>query len=87
MPPFHQVAEAIWGPGIDFDSDGDASSPSDTNWRELTVTLRPDYEQRLNIDPSGGDRDTVVFRATSQEVLERALRFLESVGALQSADD
>ena len=86
MPPFYEVAEAIWGRGVDIDSDGDSSHPEDTNWRELTVTLRPDCDQRLDIDPTEKDRDIVFLRATSHEILERALDFLEGVGALARAD-
>ena len=87
MPPYYRVAEAIWGCGVDFDSDGDSSTPEDTNWRELTITLRPGYEQRLDIDPSEHDRDRLVLRATSREVLEEACGFLESVGAIQRIED
>lgn len=87
MPPYHRVAEAIWGGGADFDSDGDSSNPEDSGWRELTLILRPGYDQRLDIDPIEDDRETVVLRATSRDVLERAVNFLESVGALTIVDD
>jgi len=40
LPPFYRVAEAIRGCGVDFDSDGDSSTPEDTNWRELTLTQK-----------------------------------------------
>lgn len=86
MPPFYEIAEAIWGGGVDIDSDGDSSHPEDTTWRELTVILRSDCDQRLDIDPTEKDRDIVILRATSQEILEQALDFLEGVGALARAD-
>ena len=82
MPPYYAVAEAIWGRGVDVDSDGDSSTPDATDWRELTFILRPDYEERLDIDPTSEDPDVVVIQATSQDILDRTFKFLEGVGAI-----
>lgn len=83
LPPYRQLAEAIWGVGVDFDSDGDSSHPDATGWRELTLTLRPHDADRLDIDPMEGATDTIRLRATSQVLLGRAIAFLESTGSIR----
>jgi len=47
-PPCTAVAEHLWGPGVDFDSDGDSTYPNDSSWTELTVIRRPDYRERVD---------------------------------------
>ncbi len=86
MPLFVKVAEALWGVGVDYDSDGDSSFPEDTNWRELTVILRPDYDERVDIDPDGDDRNSIILRSDSQVLLTRTLNFLVSCGAVRQFD-
>jgi len=83
MPPYYEVAYAIWGNDADFDTDGDSDTPESTSWRELTVTLRPDYKERLDIDPFEDNMQKLNIKATSQDVLERACAFLQSVGAIK----
>jgi hypothetical protein len=47
-PPFRELAHYLWGE-VDFDSDGNADV--DPNWTELTLTRRPNYDERVDIDP------------------------------------
>lgn len=86
MPPYRLVAEAIWGIGVDFDSDGDSAYPDAADWRELTVSLRPDSIERLDIDPLDGDREKILLKATSQPILDRAIAFLEAQGSIATAE-
>jgi hypothetical protein len=41
----------LWGKGVDIDSDGNSQYPESTNWNELTLILRSDISQRVDIDP------------------------------------
>lgn len=50
-PPYYALAEHLWGPDCNIDSDGDSSAPGDTNWTELTITLRESSEASVSIDP------------------------------------
>ena len=74
-PPFATVAEALW-PGADFDSDGDSRTPGATNWTELTVTLRPGYGERVDVDPVR--KQPLVLRVSSESasLAERAASYL-----------
>ena len=83
MPPFYEVAYALWGKGIDFDSDGDSADPESTTWRELTVILRPNYEERVDIDPLQDDANKLKIQATSSDLLDRTCNYLHSVGAIK----
>lgn len=83
LPPFSEVAYAIWGDDVDFDSDGDSINPDSTTWRELSIILRPDYEERLDIDPISDDKDTIKIVATSQQVLDAAYKFLYEYGSIE----
>lgn len=83
MPPYYKVAYALWGKTADFDSDGDSDAPDSTSWRELTVTLRSDFKERLDIDPVNENRDLLKIESTSLELLDRACVYLESVRAVK----
>jgi hypothetical protein len=79
-PFFGDVADHLWGPGRDIDSDGNANEALPDGWTELTVILRPDREQRVDIDPLD-DREPLVLAIRSEhEALAReAANFLQSV--------
>lgn len=84
LPPYWQVAEALWGTGVDFDSDGDAAHRNATDWRELTIALRPHCNDRLEIDAMEGSHDMILLRASSQEILRRAVAFLEGTRSIRA---
>jgi len=73
------VAEHLWGPGCNIDSDGnDDQAPLD-GWTELTVALRPECEQRVDIDPLDGREPLVlVIRSEHEELARKAALFLQS---------
>ena len=86
LPPYYCIAYALWGEGVDFDSDGDSNDPESTTWRELTIILRPDYKERLDIDPLKDDRNLLVMKATSNELLVSAYNFLRSRNSVVRVD-
>jgi hypothetical protein len=79
-PFFGDVAEHLWGPGCDIDSDGNADEALLDGWTELTLILRPDYEQRVDIEPLD-DREPLVLAICSEqeELARQAANFLQSV--------
>ena len=83
MPPYYEVAYALWGRGVDFDSDGDSNNPESTAWREFAVIRRPENQERVDIDPLPNDVDTLNIRASSPDLLDRACAYLVSVGAVK----
>lgn len=80
MPAFPELAEALWGCAADVDSDGDSATAASTNWRELTLALRPACTERVDIDPLNGNRDRLRVRASSSQLLDRACGFLIDAG-------
>lgn len=86
MPPFYRIADALWGEGADIDSDGDSDTPESTDWRELTLILRPSDELRIDIDPVREDRDLVEITSESPELLSQTLAYLEECGSVARID-
>jgi hypothetical protein len=84
-PDFADIADHLWGVGCAFDSDGDAAAANDRNWTELTLTLRPAYQARIDVDPLDDLEPLVlVIRSDNDELTEKAGLFLHSAcgGAL-----
>jgi hypothetical protein len=76
-PPYYALAEHIWGAGCDIDSDGNSSSPDATNWTELTMSLRPRGDERIDIDPLSATEPLVLsIRSEKAELAHRAAIFL-----------
>src|SRR5262245_766927 len=73
------VAEHLWGPGCDYDSDGNDDQALPDGWTELTVALRPGCEQRVDIDRLD-DREplVLVIRSEHKELARIAALFLRS---------
>ena len=67
LPPFYEIAEYLWGKGVEIDSDGDSYDPKSTNWTELASILRSDKAQRIDIDPIEG-RNDLMLKTTSKEL-------------------
>lgn len=74
-PPFGRVAEKLWGTA-DFDSDGNSRSPSDTSWTELTIELRPECAQRVDVDCVSKEPLVLKVVSSSPVLAERAARYL-----------
>ena|SRR2546430_165695 len=73
-PPFEEVARHLWG-DADFDSDGNADTHYST-WTELTVTRRPDYDERVDIDPVSDDPLVLKIHSSTPGLARRAAEFL-----------
>ena len=76
-PPFSDLAEYLWGKGVDFDSDGNSTFPQDGSWTELTIQRRPDYLERVDIDPVSVHPLVLKVYSSSEDMVERVVRFLE----------
>lgn len=81
MPPFYQLAEFLWGPNVDIDSDGNSDHPESTSWDELTIILRSDESQRVDIDPAGYGK--LKLRSDNEELLGRVISYLRNHGAIK----
>ncbi len=75
-PPYGRIAEHLWGRDVDIDSDGDSQTPEDTNWTELTLTRRPAYVERIEIDPVERTPLTLQVVSASRPLAHRAAVFL-----------
>jgi hypothetical protein len=85
-PFFGDVAEHLWGPGCDCD--GNADQALLDGWTELTVALRPDCEQRVDIDPLDDREPLILVIHSEYEVLAReAAIFLRSVAGGELSKD
>lgn len=93
-PAYYKVAEHLWGPGCNFDSDGNSGHPDATDWTELTVTRRTaEWEQdeeaeRVDIDPAGAGGPLVLaILSADPELARKAAEYLhrEAGGELSSA--
>jgi hypothetical protein len=74
--------------GGDYDSDGNADEAFPDVWTELTVTLRPDPEQRIDIDPLDDREPLILVIRSEHEVLAReAANFLRSAAGGVLAND
>ena len=78
-PPFFQVAEHLWGVGCNIDSDGNSDTPDDRQWTELTVILRSDPVQRVNINPISNDPLILSVRSSHQSLCQMAAEFIVAV--------
>src|SRR4051812_44558527 len=75
-PPYHEVAQRLWG-DRDFDSDGDSTSPDATDWTELTLSLRPECVERIDIDPVSYPGSLVLcLKSESEDLVRRTADFL-----------
>ncbi len=87
-PFFGDVAEHLWGPGCDYDSDGNDDEALPDGWTELTVTLRPDDTQRVDIDPLD-DREplVLVIRSEHEGLARRTANFLRASAGGELSND
>ena len=82
LPAYYDIAEYLWGKNVDIDSDGNSESPEDNDWSELTLILRSDENQRIDIDQIEGNSKQLILRATTNELLSSVLKFLKQYGAI-----
>lgn len=78
-PPFFQVAEHLWGAGCIIDSDGNSKTPDDLQWTELTLILRGNPKQRVDIDPISDVPLILAVRSSHQSLCRMAVEFIVAV--------
>lgn len=84
-PPYHKVADHLWGSDCSFDSDGNSDHPDATDWTELPVTLRTHpwqqdlgTEERVDVDPlSEGEPLVLSIVSQNEDLARRAAEFLQ----------
>jgi hypothetical protein len=79
-PPYYEVADYLWGPEADIDSDGNSEVPEDPSWTELSLELRSgDRDQIIHIDPISESPLVLKVRSPSELLVKKAVEFLFSV--------
>src|SRR4051812_8891380 len=78
-PPSGLVAGHLWGNECDVNSDGNADEALVGGWTELTLALRPDCKERVDVDPIDDNEPLVlVIRSESDDLARKAALFLHS---------
>lgn len=78
-PQWETVAHHLWGNECDFDSDGNANEALAGGWTELTVSLRPECKERVDVDPIDNNQPLVlVVQSESAKLAKKAALFLQS---------
>ncbi len=83
MPAYYKIADFLWGDGANIDSDGNSENPNSTNWTELTLILRSDTEQRIDIDPIDDRDKLLILKATTEELMIKTVSYLKDSGAIK----
>jgi hypothetical protein len=83
LPEYYAIAEYLWGKGVNIDSDGNSPYPESLCWTELTLILREDESQRVDIDPHDTLENTLIASSTSRSLLERVDTFLRQYGSIE----
>lgn len=73
LPPFIKIADALYGKDADVDSDGNSKTAKSTNWNELTLILRNDTKQRLDIDPDELDKKYLFIRSEKKTLVTKTV--------------
>ena len=72
-PPFRDLANYLWG-DVDFDSDGNADV--NPNWTELTLIRRPNYDERIDIDPASENPLVFKIRSSTPGLAQKTAEYL-----------
>jgi hypothetical protein len=82
LPAYYKIAHALWGESSDFDSDGNSFDPESKSWNELTLILRSDQNQRIDIDPIEG-KNKLLLKTTSIHLKEVVINYLRGYGSIK----
>jgi len=84
-PAYYLVAEHLWGSDCNIDSDGDSQTPEDTQWTELSLSLRGTSSSHIEIDPVSIEPLVLAVRSSQESLCQQAARFIiaHSGGALE----
>jgi hypothetical protein len=88
-PFWGDMAEHLWGPGCNYDSDGNDDRAPPDGWTELTLSLRAVCdEQRVDVDPLD-DREplVLVIRSEKKDLVRKVAGFLRSEAGGELSDD
>ena len=83
FPPCFDISDFLWGKEADIDSDGNSNTPKSIDWTELTLQLRDETEERIDIDALEGKGDLFQLKASSEVLAKRTIDFLKSYGAIR----
>jgi hypothetical protein len=83
MPAYYKVADHLGGADSDIDSDGTSETAESTDWDELTIILRSDREQRIDIETISSKENSLLLCASSKELSESAMQLLREHGAIK----
>jgi len=87
-PYFGDVADHLWGPACNCDTDGNADQAPPDGWTELYVALRPvSDEQRVDVDPLDDRKPLVLVISSENEELARKAAILQSEAGGELSDD
>ena len=78
LPPYYEIAVFLWGVEADIDSDGNSENPDSLDWTELTLILRSNPEQRIEIDPDPNEDDLLIVKSEVEELVLNTIDFLKS---------
>ena len=81
MPPYYDIAEFLWGKSVDIDSDGNSEHSRSVDWNELTIILRSDESQRVDIDPA--EDGFLYIGSEDKKLLARVVSYLQIYGAIK----
>ena len=68
--PFGDYVSFLWG-DQDCDTDGDAKSPEDRDWTELTVINRRSDLERVDVDPLPDNPLTLLIKSDDEHLAAR----------------
>jgi len=84
-PPLGTLAHYLWG-AVDYDSDGNADVNPD--WTELTLIRRPDYDERVDIDPISENPLVLKISSSTPGLAHRTAQYLiQTCGGHLMADN
>jgi len=75
-PSLNELVRMLWGSGADVDSDGNATSPDDQNWTELTVENRQIRRSRVDVDPVSEQPLVLEVRADNEDLAHQVARLI-----------
>lgn len=83
LPPFGQIADILWGKNAAIDSDGNSRTAKSNDWNELTLILRKDRNQRLDIDPDSQDKRYLLIRSEKNVLVSKTINFLRQYRSIE----
>jgi hypothetical protein len=76
-PAYYLVAEHLWGTDADIDSDGDSTTPDDSQWTELSLRLRgSSQDSHVHVDPISTDPLGLAIRSSDSSIARQVAEYL-----------